>query len=140
MIERSTVAANGLRMNVMRVGRGPFSSCTAGPTTSSSGSTISPSPGDLQGGFNWYIGNAKTRLAVMKGELPKPPVITVPARVLWGGRDPVVKAEWADRLPEYFAQVEVSVLPEAGHFVHYEQPAAAAQEIKRFFGAFAAAS
>ena len=92
-------------------------------------------PGNLQGGFNWYIGAHQARLAVIRGEAPKRSrrPISVPARVLWGASDPVLKCEWADRLDEFFSDIDVSVAPEAGHFVHYEQPALACREIKAFF-------
>jgi epoxide hydrolase 4 len=94
-------------------------------------------PGNLQGGFNWYISSNAGRLAVMAGTAPKPPRIGVPARVLWGRHDPVLKAEWADVLPDYFDEVEVGFAESAGHFVHYEDPDLAAAEIARFFAAHA---
>jgi len=90
-------------------------------------------PGNLQGGFNWYIGQNTARLALMAGEVPKPPMITVPSRVLWGRHDPILKAEWADVLDQYFTDVEVSFAEDAGHFVHFETPDLAATEIDRFF-------
>lgn len=91
-------------------------------------------PGNLQGGFNWYIGQNKGRLAIMSGESPKPAKIAVPTRVLWGRHDPVLKADWADVLDEYFSDLELSFAEDAGHFVHYEAPDLAAAEIDRFFG------
>ena len=90
-------------------------------------------PGNLQGGFNWYVSANEGRLATMAGTAPKPPVIGVPARVLWGRHDPVLRSEWADVLPDYFAEVEVSFAEDSGHFVHYEEPDLAAAEIRRFF-------
>ena len=90
-------------------------------------------PGNLQGGFNWYIGARRSRLAVMRGEAPDLPPIATPTRVLWGGRDPVLKAEWMDRLPEFFSDLEASVADEAGHFVQMEQPELAAAAIRAFF-------
>ncbi len=27
-------------------------------------------------------------------------------RALWGGRDPIIKADWMDRLPEFFSNLE----------------------------------
>ena len=59
-------------------------------------------PGVLQGGFNFYISQNAPRLAVMAGTAPKPDKIRVPARVVWGRHDPILKAEWADVLPEAF--------------------------------------
>jgi len=90
-------------------------------------------PGNLQGGFNWYISAAPMRLATMAGTAPKPPMIDVPTRVLWGRHDPILKSTWADVLDQYFSNVEVSFAENAGHFVHYEDPDLAATEIDRFF-------
>ena len=92
-------------------------------------------PGNLQGGFNWYISAAQARLAVMRGEVPRQQraPIDLPTRVLWGESDPVLKSAWTDRLGEFFTNVEVSTVPEAGHFVHYEKPDLACREIRAFF-------
>ncbi|MGL4241561.1 MAG: alpha/beta fold hydrolase [Beijerinckiaceae bacterium] len=90
-------------------------------------------PGNMQGGFNWYIGQNVGRLAVMAGTAPKPPKITVPTRVFWGRHDPILKSEWADVLGEYFTDVELSFCEGAGHFVHYEQPDEAAMAVDAFF-------
>ncbi len=92
-------------------------------------------PGNLQGGFNWYISAHQARLAVMRGEAPKSQrsPILLPVRVLWGESDPILKSEWTDRLGEYFTNVKVTTVPEAGHFVHYEKPDLACREIRAFF-------
>ncbi len=55
-------------------------------------------PGNLQGGFNWYVAAHAARLAVMRGEGPRLPPIAIPTHVRWGTSDPVLKVEWADRL------------------------------------------
>jgi epoxide hydrolase 4 len=94
-------------------------------------------PGNMQGGFNWYVGQNAGRLAVMAGTAQRPPRITVPTRVLWGRHDPILKSDWADVLDQYFAEVEVSFAEDAGHFVHYECPDLAAREINRFFSRLA---
>lgn len=90
-------------------------------------------PGRLQGGFNWYGSVHEARLAVIEGRAPAVPPIAVPTRVLWGAHDPVLKAEWADRLGEYFSDLRVDVQPDAGHFVHLELPDLAADAISGFF-------
>ena len=90
-------------------------------------------PGVLQGGFNFYISQNAPRLVVMAGTAPKPDKIRVPARVVWGRHDPILKAEWADVLPEAFEDVSVDVAEDCGHFVHYENPDRAAREIAAFF-------
>jgi pimeloyl-ACP methyl ester carboxylesterase len=92
-------------------------------------------PGNLQGGFNWYISTNEGRIKQIQhgpAELPK---IETPTRVLWGVSDSVLKVEWADRLGDYFANLDFSPAEEAGHFVHYEKPELANEEISGFFRA-----
>src|SRR5215475_10344118 len=90
-------------------------------------------PGNLQGGFNWYVSQNAGRLAVMAGTAPKPPKIRQPARVFWGRHDPVLKSDWIDVVADYFEDVEADIAEDAGHFVHYEIPDKAAKEVDRFF-------
>ena len=90
-------------------------------------------PGNLQGGFNWYLSVHETRMAIARGELPTLAPISLPTRVLWGKRDPVLKAEWADRIPEFFPGATVEICENAGHFVQYEAPVEAAKAVKKCF-------
>ena len=90
-------------------------------------------PGNIQGGFNWYLSVAETRLAIARGEAAPQAPIDLPCGVLWGRHDPVLKMEWADRMPEFFPQVQVEVCEDAGHFVQYEAPDQAASAIQRLF-------
>jgi pimeloyl-ACP methyl ester carboxylesterase len=90
-------------------------------------------PGNLQGGFDWYRSVAGLRRQMMEGTLPAAPPIGIPTRVLWGRHDPILRAEWMDRLPEAFTDLRTSVAEDAGHFVHWERPALAADEIRAFF-------
>ena len=92
-------------------------------------------PGNLQGGFNWYISAHQARLAAMRGEVPRQlrAPIDVPTRVLWGESDPILRSAWADRLGEFFSNVTVTTVAEAGHFVHYEKPDLACREIRAAF-------
>lgn len=90
-------------------------------------------PGRLQGGFNWYLSVHEARLAVIEGRAPPAAPIAVPTRVLWGAHDPVLKIDWADRLGEHFSNLRFDAQPDAGHFVHLEQPDAAARSIAEFF-------
>ena len=89
-------------------------------------------PGNLQGGFDWYLSSAATRVASLEERLPRHPPIAVPSRFLWGRRDPLVRSEWSDRLGEYFAEYSIDFV-DAGHFVPVELPDRAAQEIRVFF-------
>ena len=89
--------------------------------------------GNLQGGFNWYIAAEEGRKRLMRHGAPAMDRIEVPTRFLWGESDPIVKAEWADRLDEYFADYRFDSIEGAGHFVHYERPEMANQAIESFF-------
>jgi pimeloyl-ACP methyl ester carboxylesterase len=91
-------------------------------------------PGNLQGGFDWYLSVAAARAAVISGQSPPLPKIELPTRIMWGRHDPILKVEWIDRLPEYFRDPEVTIADDAGHFVHYETPGAASAAIADFFG------
>lgn len=92
-------------------------------------------PGNLQGGFNWYTSTNEGRIKQIRHGAPDLPKVETPTRVLWGESDSVLKVEWADRLGDYFANVDFSPAQGAGHFVHYERPELANEEISGFFGA-----
>ena len=94
-------------------------------------------PGNLQGGFNFYLSNHKQRVLAAEGKLPPLPPITVPACVRWGARDPVLPVAWADSLEKVFTDLDFKPLPGLGHFPHWEDPDRAASEIVAFFGRFA---
>lgn len=90
-------------------------------------------PGNLQGGFDWYIGNNEARMKMMREGAPEMEKIQTPTRVLWGAHDPILKVEWADRLGDYFSDYSFAEAQDAGHYVHYEQPELANREIREFF-------
>ncbi len=92
-------------------------------------------PGNLQGGFDWYIATNESRIGLIRNGPPEQPKIETPTRVLWGVSDSVLKVEWADRLGDYFADCKFTSAPDAGHFVHYERPDLANRAIAEFFGA-----
>ncbi len=94
-------------------------------------------PGNLQGGFNWYIGFNAAHLALLRDGPPTGPArkIKGPTRMLWGEGDPMMKVEWADRLADYFEDLSFDTVAEAGHFIHYERPDLANREIIAFFAA-----
>jgi pimeloyl-ACP methyl ester carboxylesterase len=90
-------------------------------------------PGNLQGGFDWYIGTNESRINLIRNGPPELPKIATPTRVRWGESDPILKVEWADRLGNYFADLDFAPLRGAGHFAHYERPDLANREILDFF-------
>ena len=90
-------------------------------------------PGNLQGGFNWYVATNESRIRLVRDGAPELPKIEAPARFLWGESDPILKARWADRLGDYFAHYSFETARGAGHYVHYEKPELANREISTFF-------
>ena len=91
-------------------------------------------PGNLQGGFNYYLSANAGRLAAMRGESGPPGKIATRTRVLWGRHDPVLKSEWSDCLGETLRISRLGFAENSAHFVHYEEPDLAAREIAAFFG------
>ncbi len=91
-------------------------------------------PGNLQGGFDWYVGVAAFRRRMMAGGDIRLPKITAPAYFYWGAHDPVIKLEFADKLGDYFADHTLEKAENAGHFVHFEQPEAWNRRMRAFFG------
>jgi pimeloyl-ACP methyl ester carboxylesterase len=91
-------------------------------------------PGNLQGGFNYYLSANAGRLAAMRGEAGPPEKIRTRTHVLWGRHDPVLKSEWSDVLGETFTDFTLDFAENSAHFVHYEEPDLAAREIEKFFG------
>ena len=94
-------------------------------------------PGNLVGGFAHYRATHAGRIAMMKGEAPALPRITVPTCVRWAEHDPLFPYAWTDRLGETFADLDLALFPNAGHFPHREDPDRAAAEISAFFGRLA---
>ena len=90
-------------------------------------------PGNLQGGFNWYVSYAEKRLKMMRGEVEHLTPIAVPTCVRWGELDPVLLATWADRLGETFTDLDSEPFAGAGHFPHRERADEAAAMIDAFF-------
>lgn len=90
--------------------------------------------GNIQGGFDWYVGVSKFRRRMMQdGALPIPK-IKVPTYMLWGAHDPVLRFEFADKVGEYFEPVVLEKAENAGHFVHFEVPALANERLVAFLG------
>ncbi|MDB5402008.1 MAG: alpha/beta hydrolase [Rhodopila sp.] len=90
-------------------------------------------PGNVAGGFAHYRAVAAQRRAEA-GESPPPPQpIALPTCVRWTECDPTLPVAWADRLGEFFPDVDFAPFPDAGHFPHHEQPDRAAEEIAAFF-------
>jgi pimeloyl-ACP methyl ester carboxylesterase len=89
-------------------------------------------PGNLQGGFDWYIGVARFRSRMMQEGALSVPKISTPSYFLWGAHDPVLRFDFADKLAEYFDAFALEKAENAGHFVHFEVPDLANQRMLEF--------
>ncbi|HEX3501356.1 MAG TPA: alpha/beta hydrolase, partial [Stellaceae bacterium] len=89
--------------------------------------------GNLAGGFAHYKASHAGRIAMIKGEAPALPPITVPTGVRWAQHDPLFPYAWTDRLGETFTDLDLALFPDVGHFPHREDPDRAASEIAQFF-------
>jgi len=98
---------------------------------------------------DWYVEQMwedysyRTRLAALTMYRASPPTgferlaplfreLDRPALVLWGGRDPFVPVEQAERQRESFPRAEVVVLPDSGHWCFMDDAEGAARHIVPF--------
>ena len=109
-----------------------------------SGSSYSPSdddldrltagyaqPGAFTSSIGWYRAGPGILARSLAERAPEPAErLGVPVHVLWPAHDPLFPPAWADRLGEFFADVTVTPLPDAGHFVPLEAPEAFASAIR----------
>ncbi|MGY3619478.1 alpha/beta fold hydrolase [Bradyrhizobium sp. USDA 10063] len=89
--------------------------------------------GNLAGGFAHYRAAHAARVRMMKGEGPSLPAITVPTCIRWAEHDPLFPYAWTDRLGETFADLDLKMFDDVGHFPHREAPDRASSEISTFF-------
>jgi pimeloyl-ACP methyl ester carboxylesterase len=92
-------------------------------------------PGAFGASIGWYRAGAG---AVARSLAERPPApldrVAVPTAVLWPEHDPLFPLAWSDRIDDYFADAELTVLDGIGHFVPVEAPAAMADAIRRRLG------
>ena len=88
-------------------------------------------PGAFASSIAWYRAGAgaTSQLAV-----PASPPLTLPVIALCSTRDPLFAADWTDRLDLDFADVDLRVLDDVGHFVPLEAPDAVADAIREIAG------
>lgn len=91
----------------------------------------------LSGGLNYY--RAANLKSVLSGEKPDAQQfslltvpIAVPTLVIWGEKDIALLTGNLDGLDEHAENLEIQRLPQAGHFVAHQQPAAVIETMRRF--------
>jgi len=90
------------------------------------------SNGNIQGGFDWYVGVSRFRRRMMQEGALAIPAIEAPTYFLWGAHDPVLRPEFTDKLGDYFTRFTLEMAETAGHFVHFEVPELASARMAAF--------
>jgi pimeloyl-ACP methyl ester carboxylesterase len=92
-------------------------------------------PGAFTSSIGWYRAGPGILARGLAERAPEPADrLRVPVHVLWPGHDPLFPPEWADRLGEFFTDVTLTPLSDAGHFVPVEAPEAFAAAIRTALG------
>jgi pimeloyl-ACP methyl ester carboxylesterase len=87
-------------------------------------------PGVIRGGFNCY------RAAFRGGWMTQgDPKIHVPTLVLWGDDDAVLPFAWSDKLGDFFPDLTLRKVENAGHFMMREKPEEVNAAIAEFVSA-----
>jgi len=88
-------------------------------------------PGAFRASIAWYrAGGGAVARSLAESAPPPEDRLAVPTTVLWGEHEPLFPTAWADRLGEFFADVELRILPGIGHFSPLEAPDAVAAAIR----------
>jgi pimeloyl-ACP methyl ester carboxylesterase len=88
-------------------------------------------PGAFSSSIAWYRAGAGSVARSLAEEVPpRDARIEVPTTVLWGQLDPLFPPDWSDRLDDFFADVELQLLADVGHFTPLEAAPAFAEAIR----------
>jgi pimeloyl-ACP methyl ester carboxylesterase len=92
-------------------------------------------PGAFVASINWYRAGAGTVARSLAEQAPSPDErIGVPTTVLWPEHDPLFPVQWSDRLAEFFSDLQLRTMPEAGHFSPLEAPERFVQALRERVG------
>ncbi len=90
-------------------------------------------PGAFTASIGWYRAGSGTVARSLAEKAPAPSERIRPTTlILWPEHDPLFPQAWSDRVPEFFSNATVRMLPGVGHFVPVEAPrefASAIQEV-----------
>ena len=77
--------------------------------------------------INWY------RALRTIGKPIGNPTIELPVKILWGAQDRFLASEMAELSLGYCPKGQLTLLPEASHWLQHEEPAVVSQALKEFF-------
>jgi pimeloyl-ACP methyl ester carboxylesterase len=69
----------------------------------------------------WYRAGAGTIARALEEQPPQEPLSTR-TKILWPAHDPLFPVAWSDRISAFFADADLRVVPDSGHFVPLEAP------------------
>ena len=78
--------------------------------------------------INWY---RALRASAPAGN----PRLEIPVRILWGARDRFLAAELAELSLRYCKRGELTMFPDATHWLQHEEQAAVSKALEEFFAA-----
>jgi len=92
-------------------------------------------PGAFPSSIGWYRAGSGILARGLQEQAPDPADrLRTPTHVLWPAHDPLFPSAWSDRLGEFFADVTLTALPDAGHFVPLEAADELASAIRAAIG------
>jgi pimeloyl-ACP methyl ester carboxylesterase len=80
-------------------------------------------PGALRAALNYYRAAGRAMLRLSSGAR-EPSRVDVPTLLLWGERDRALVPRLTRGLERWVARLTIRRFPEAGHWVHWDEPAA----------------
>jgi len=86
-------------------------------------------PGAPKAMINWY------RALLRSPPLTGNPMIEIPVRILWGARDTALSADLAPLSLGFCKDSELTMFPEATHWLQHEEPSAISSALIGFFSA-----
>jgi pimeloyl-ACP methyl ester carboxylesterase len=87
-------------------------------------------PGAIESGFKVFQAAFRGGNQIV---LPEEKIITHETLVLWGEEDQCVPIRWADRLGEFFSNVNFIRVPQCGHYTMREYPELVNKHLRAFF-------
>jgi pimeloyl-ACP methyl ester carboxylesterase len=92
-------------------------------------------PGAFRASIGWYrAGGGSVARALAERTPAAEDRVATPLTVLWPEQDPLFPVEWSDRLGEFYADVDLRVLPGVGHFLPLQAPDEVVRAVRERLG------